>query len=71
LAIDAAGTVYYTIPTGLYMLQGGVATLLIPIGGPTVLGNSPHLFGVDGLAVLGPKQLVILGGSQILLATLP
>ncbi len=71
LAFDAAGTLYYTIPTGLYMLQGGVATLLIPIGGPTVLGNSPHLFGVDGLAVLGPKQLVILGGSQILLATLP
>jgi sugar lactone lactonase YvrE len=72
LAVDASGTVYYTTPSGLFMLpQGGASTLLIPVGGATVLGSSPHLFGVDGLAVLGPKQLVILGGSQILVATLP
>jgi sugar lactone lactonase YvrE len=72
LAVDAAGTVYYSDPSGLHMLpQGGTSTLLIPIGAVTVLGTNPHLFGIDGLAVLGPKQLVILGGSQILVATLP
>ena len=32
---------------------------------------NPGLGGVDGIAVLGPKQLVILSGQQILTATMP
>ena len=72
LAFDSAGTLYYSTPNGLFMLpQGGAATLLIPVGGSTILGSSPRLYAIDSLAVLGPKQLVILGGSQILVATLP
>ena len=72
IAIDSAGTVYYSNQNGLYMLQNGVSTLLIPIThNNTVLGTNPKLALVLGLAVLGPKQLVILGASEILLATLP
>jgi sugar lactone lactonase YvrE len=74
-AIDAAGTVYYgdlLFPSGLYMLpQGGVSTLLIPTGNAIVLGASPRLLDIDAIAVMGPKQLVILSGAQILQVTLP
>jgi sugar lactone lactonase YvrE len=71
LAVDAAGTVFYGAPSGLYMLQGATTTLLIPVTGSNVLGSNPSLFVVSDLAVLGPKRIVLLSGGQILVATLP
>ncbi len=71
LAIDAAGTIYYGDPNGLYMLQGATVTLLIRVTGNNVLGSNPSLFSVSDLAVLGPKHIVLLSGGQILVATLP
>ena len=74
LAIDSAGTIYYatSFGGGLVMLTaGGVQTGLIG-GGATVLGNvNPSVSSIGSIAVLGPKQLVILGGGQILKVTLP
>ena len=72
IAVDSAGTLYYGTASSLVMLPlGGAPSVLIPIGGAVVLGSSPGLLPVDALAVLGPKQLVILSGAQILVATLP
>ena len=69
---DAAGTLYYGTTQGLTVLPlGGVPSLLIPQGVAVVLGSSPQLLNVEGLAILGPKQLLILSGGQILVATLP
>ena len=53
------------------LTAGGVQTGLIG-GGATVLGNvNPSVSSIGSIAVLGPKQLVILGGGQILKVTLP
>ena len=72
IAVDSTGTLYYGIASALVMLPlGGTPSVLIPVGGAVVLGSSPGLLPVDALAVLGPKQLVILSGGQILEATLP
>ena len=72
IAVDAAGTLYYGSTSGLVMLRPGDSpTVLIPPGNAVVLGGSPRLPAVDALAVLGPKQLVILSGGQVLKATLP
>jgi hypothetical protein len=74
LAVDSAGTIYYASTFGgLYMLTaGGVQTPLIAGGAAVVLGNvNPTVSTVGGIAVLGPKQLVILSGGQILVVTLP
>ena len=72
IASDAAGTLYYGTTQGLTALPlGGVPSLLIPQGIAVVLGSSPQLLNVEGLAILGPKQLLILSGGQILVATLP
>ena len=72
-ALDSAGTIYFDSPSGLFMLpSGGVATLLIPhTSGNVVLGSSPQLPNVNAMAVLGPKQIVMVSGAQILVATLP
>ena len=75
LAVDPAGAVYLGSNSGLYLLaaSGSGATLLMA-GAPNdavVLGASPHLGAVYGLAALANKQLVVLSGSRILLATLP
>jgi sugar lactone lactonase YvrE len=72
LAVDAAGTIYYGSTYGL-MVQpvGGTPSILIPQGASIVLGTNPSLLNVDALAILGPKQLVVLSGSQILKVTLP
>ena len=72
-AIDAAGTLYYAVVDGALMMLplGGTSTVLIPAGGSVVLGSSPRLPNINAIAVLGPKQLVIISGSQILVATLP
>jgi hypothetical protein len=72
LAISADGTLYYGTTSGLVMQPaGGAPSVLIAQGPAVVLGANPYLMNVDGLAVLGPKQLVILSGGQILVATLP
>ncbi len=75
LAVDAAGTLYYDDGAGLWMLSAGAttSTLLIPPSGTgNVLGASPKLYQVpDSIAVLGPKQLVIISFGQVLVATLP
>ena len=73
LAIDAAGTLYYAVADGALMMLplGGTSSVLIPQGGSVVLGASPRLPNINAIAVLGPKQLVIISGSQILVATLP
>jgi sugar lactone lactonase YvrE len=72
-AIDSAGTIYYGESDGLHVLTAGAAasTLLIRSGAAVVLGADPRLINVDSIAVLGPKRLVILSGSMILVATLP
>ncbi len=72
LAVDAAGTVYYGAATGLATISaGGTRTLLIPTGPATVLGATPALLNVIGIAILGPKRLVIQTGFDRLIATLP
>lgn len=72
IAVDAVGTLYYGTTQGLSVLPvGGVQTTLIPLGGTNVLGASPQLVGVEGIAILGPRQLVVLSGGQILVVTLP
>ena len=72
-AIDSAGTIYYGQSDGLHVLTAGAgaSTLLIRSGATVVLGADPRLINVDSIAVLGPKRLVILSGSMILVATLP
>ena len=72
--VDAAGTLYYGSSAGLMKLPlGGTSSVVIPRGpgNAVVLGTNPGVGGVDGIAVLGPKQLVILSGQQILVATVP
>ena len=73
VAVDAAGTLYYGSNThGLMMLPpGGTPSTVIPHGAYVVLGANPNLGTIDGIAVLGPKQLVVLSSGQILKATLP
>lgn len=75
IAVDAAGTLYYDDGNGLWMLAAGAATstLLIPSSSAgNVLGASPQLYQVpQSIAVLGPKQLVIISFGQLLVATLP
>ena len=72
-AIDAAGTIYFDDPNGLWMLpSGGAATLLIQTtAGNPVLGSSPRLPSINAIAVLGPKQIVVVSAGQLLVATLP
>ena len=72
--VDAAGALYYGSTGGLIKLPlGGASSVVIPrgAGNAVVLGANPSLGGVDGIAILGPNQLVILSGQQILKATLP
>ena len=73
IAVDAAGTLYYGSNTyGLMKLPpGGTPSLVIPLGAYVVLGALPSLSNIDGIAVLGPKQLVVLSSGQILKVTLP
>lgn len=73
VAVDAAGTLYYGSNThGLMRLPpGGTPSVVIPHGAYVVLGASPTLWNIDGIAVLGPQQLVVLSSGQILKVTLP
>ena len=72
LAIDSAGTLYFGAVSGLKMLDsGGTSTLLVPKG-PTVLGANPQLPNIYGVAILGPKQLLIQSGfGPLFKVTLP
>ena len=71
-AVDAAGTLYYGSTSGLMMLPlGGSISLVIPRGNAIVFGPDPSVVGIDGIAILGPQQLVVLSGGQILKVTLP
>jgi sugar lactone lactonase YvrE len=74
LTVDAADILYYFDAGGLWKLPAGAAapTLLIPItAGNNVLGTSPRLFPPQSMAVLGPKQLVLISGGQLLVVTMP
>ena len=72
LAVDAAGTLYYGGYLGLMRLPpGGTPSVLVPRGAGVVLGTSPSVWDIDGIAVLAPGQLVVLSSGQILTVTLP
>ena len=73
VAVDAAGTLYYGSNThGLMRLPpGGTPSVVIPNGAYVVLGANPSLWNIDGIAVLGAKQLVVLSSGQILKVSLP
>lgn len=75
LAMDADGTAYFGTANGLWALRAGqsAATRLIPGGNSdaVVLGSSPHLSAIMSIAVVAPKQLVLVSGGEVLKATLP
>ena len=70
------GTMYFAnSATGLWSLSPGSSTpTLLIAGGVTdsvVLGSAPHLSAIAGLAVYGPKQLLVISGFRVLKVTLP
>lgn len=71
--VDASGTLFYfDTNSGLHMQPaGGINSLIIPLANTVVLGNNPRLPSLSAIAVLGPKQLVMVSGGQLLKATLP
>jgi hypothetical protein len=75
IKVDSAGTLYYgSSATGLMMLHaGGQPTQLVPLGASDILGSVPgaSVVGIEGIAILGPKALVILAEGEILEVTLP
>jgi sugar lactone lactonase YvrE len=75
LAIDASGNIFFGAATGLYMIAAGTTTATQLIAGGTndadVLGTSPHLGAISAIALAGPKQIVMIGGGQLVKATLP
>ncbi|MEP7140407.1 MAG: hypothetical protein ABI745_12310 [Caldimonas sp.] len=82
LASDSAGIVYYMVPADLVLPGGlfaydpatGTSTRLIIAGTDQQihLGSvNPSLPVVRSIAVLGPKRILISGGTQLLLLTLP
>jgi hypothetical protein len=73
-AIDPAGTIYVLKDDGLYSVSGsGATTLLIPIGTGLVFGSTaPTLGTTDGaMAMLGPKQIVLVASRKLVVVTLP
>lgn len=73
IAVDTAGTLYYGSNTrGLMMISpGGTPSVVVQHGAYVTLGANPSLATIDGIGVLGPKQLVVLSSGQILKLTLP
>ncbi len=75
VAAAADGTLYFVDNGGLSMLAPGApaATSIVHAnGGANVLGSvNPSLFGVQALTVLGPKQILVLSDSQLVVVTLP
>ena len=82
LAADASGLLYYMVNSniaragGLYVYNPATdsSTLLMSasINQITVLGSvNPLLPFVGSIAVLGPKRILVSGGTQLLVVTLP
>ena len=82
LAADPSGLLYYMVNSniaragGLYVYNPATdsSTLLLSasINGITVLGSvNPLLPFVGSIAVLGPKRILVSGGTQLLVVTLP
>jgi len=72
--IDPDGAIYVLKFDGLYSVSGtGTTTLLLPIGTGLVLGNAaPTLGTADGaMAMLGPKQIVLVASRKLVIVTLP
>ena len=82
IAVDADGSVYwggspnFFTSNGLYKLAPGASapTVVLPysINGPT-LGSAPaaKVGDIQGLALIGPKQLIVLTNGQIIKVTAP
>ena len=72
--IDPSGNLYVLKIGGLYAVSStGVETLLVPVGSGLVLGNAgPALGTADGsMAMLGPKQILIVSARALNIVTLP
>ena len=77
-AIDTDGTIYVAAAGGLYALPAGATsavapTLLIPAGTQLAVSPATPTTGTNlmALALLGHKQLVMIAGSRLVVATLP
>jgi sugar lactone lactonase YvrE len=75
---DSDGTLYFmqqgSFGAGLYRLNAGgsVQQLVGSFGSNNNLASTPQTLGiVYGMALLAPKTLIILAGTQVLKATLP
>ena len=55
----------------IFTHAGDSDALIIPLGNSVVLGSTPRLPSLSVTAVLGPKQLAMVSGGQLLKATLP
>lgn len=75
LAFTPDGDLFIGASDGLYRIAAGTAQALRLIAGgandAVVTGTAPHLGRIDALAALGPKQLVLLSGGQLVTVTLP
>jgi hypothetical protein len=72
IAMDASGALYYGGNSGLMqLLPGGTPSVLIPNTLGVTVGTNPTVAAIDSIAVLGPKQLLVLSLGQILKVTLP
>ncbi|MBC7733177.1 MAG: hypothetical protein H7306_14980 [Bacteriovorax sp.] len=71
---DPAGALYVLKASGLYAVStGGAETLLMPVGSGVVYGSTAPTLGTgDGaLAMLGPKQILIVSGRSLNVVSLP
>ena len=75
LAVAANGDLFIGASDGLYRMPAGSTTpVLLVAGGPNdavVFGTAPHLGRIDAVAVLGPQQIVMISGGQLVTVTLP
>lgn len=74
--IDTSGVVYVLKADGLYgygVAAGGAGTLLMPVGTGVVYGSTGASLGTgDGaMAMLGPKQILIVSGRSLNVVSLP
>ena len=72
--IDTTGALYVLKTNGLYAVSAsGAETLLMPVGSAVVYGNvAPSLGTGDGaMAMLGPKQILIVSGRSLNVVSLP
>ncbi|MEO8154116.1 MAG: hypothetical protein ABI605_13680 [Rhizobacter sp.] len=72
--VDPAGAIYVLKFDGLYSVSStGTTTLLVPLGSDLVLGNGAPTLGTTGgaMAMLGPKQIVLVASRKLVTVTLP